>query len=91
MRWGWDTATGRWVRETGHGGAGLAFGLARQGSGALVVTASSYLLSPMFLSPVLATGPTLSMGLLVTVAVSGTSSSAPVGPGNIQKPFGRYF
>jgi hypothetical protein len=31
------------------------------------------------------------MGLLVTMAVSGTSSSAPVEHGNFQKPFGRYI
>lgn len=43
------------------------------------------------LSPVLATGPTLSTGSPVTTAVSGTSSSAPVEHGNFQARFGRYF
>lgn len=44
-----------------------------------------------FLSSVLATGLTLSMGLLVTTAASGTSSSALVEHGNFQAPLGRYL
>lgn len=44
-----------------------------------------------FLSSVLATGLTLSMGLLATTAASGTSSSAPVEHGNFQAPHGRYL
>ena len=44
-----------------------------------------------FLSSVLATGLTLSMGSLVTTAASGTSNSAPVEHGNFQAPPGRYL
>lgn len=81
-------------RQVGEGetrlGKGL-HGLRRDEEMELLVLGFSYLLCPMFLSPVLATGPTLSMGLPVTVDVSGTSNSAPVGHGNIQKPLGRYF
>lgn len=49
------------------------------------------ILPTWFLSSALATGLTLSMGLLVTTAASGTSSSAPVEHGNFQAPLGRYL
>lgn len=64
-----------------------------KGSRTLAGLVPSFLLTiyTCFLSPVLATGPTLSMGLLVTMAVSGTSSSAPVEHGSFQAPFERYF
>lgn len=63
-----------------------------RGAQALAAPGPSFppILPTCFLSSVLATEPTLSMGLLVTTAASGTSSSAPVERGNFQAPLGRY-
>lgn len=60
---------------------------------ALAALGPSFLtiLPTCFLSSVLATGPTLSMGLRVTMAASGTSNSAPVEHGSFQAPLGRYL
>lgn len=82
-----------WVCEGKRGmEEGLELG-SNKGSRALAALGPSFLptVPTCFLSPVLATGPTLSMGLLVTTAVSGILSSAPVEHGNFQAPFERYF
>ena len=64
-----------------------------RGAQALAAPGPSFppILPTCFLFSVLTTEPTLSMGLLVTTAASGTSSSAPVEHGNFQAPLGRYL
>lgn len=101
VRWGWDTAVdGAWGGE-GWGWAGPGLGCGgdldwfklgeHTGSSSPRPPFFLPILPIWFLSSVLATGLTLSMGLLVTTAASGTSSSAPVEHGNFQAPLGRYL